>query len=197
MRVLTDKQTDLKELWNEIAGKNDGKSFERFFFILNPRLIKFCELYVYKKEIAEEIVSDVFVNFWHQRLKLAHIENPETYIFISVKNRALNHLRKHAGVELVRLEEQETEPVTFSNPETEIEKKELFFKLDQAIETLPQQCKIIFQLVKEDGMRYREVAEILNISPKTVQTQVFRAMKRLSKEMSPYLTIKSFLTKFV
>lgn len=194
---MTEKRVDLSELWIKIAYENDHKSFEQLFYILNTKLIKFCELYVYKKEIAEEIVADVFVNFWSQRVKLQNIENLETYIFIAVKNRALNHIRKNAAVVMVSFEDSHTEPVAYSDPEAEIEKKELFIKLDQAIETLPQQCKIVFQLVKEDGMKYREVAEILNISHKTVQTQVSRAMKKLSREMSPYLTIKNFFSKFV
>ena len=181
----------------KIACDNDHKSFEQFFLIYNTRLIKFCELYVNKKEIAEEIVADVFVNFWNQRMKMLGVENLETYIFISVKNRSLNHLRKNAAVQLVQIEDSHSEIVAYSNPEAEIERKELFFKLDQAIDTLPQQCKIIFQLVKEDGMKYKEVAEILNISHKTVQTQILRAMKKLSVEMSPYLTVKNFFSKFV
>lgn len=194
---MTEKRLDLKELWAKITIDGDPKAFERLFFILNTKLIKFCELYVRQKEVAEEIVADVFVNFWTQRKDLSHVQNPETYIFISVKNRSLNHLRKNAGVNITNLEDSFTELVAYSNPEAEMEKKELFFKLDQAIDTLPQQCKIIFQLVKEDGMKYKEVSEILNISHKTVQTQVFRAMKKLSREMSPYLSAKSFISKFI
>jgi RNA polymerase sigma-70 factor (family 1) len=194
---LIEKGLDIKKLWTKIACSDDHKSFEQFFIIFNTRLIKFCELYVSKKEVAEEIVADVFVTFWNQRLKMLEVENLETYIFISVKNRALNYLRKNATVQLVQIDDTHTEIVAYSNPEAEIERKELFFKLDQAIETLPQQCKIIFQLVKEDGMKYKEVAEILNISHKTVQTQVLRAMKKLSKEMSPYLTVKNFISKFI
>jgi len=194
---LIEKGLDIKNLWTKIALSDDHKSFEQFFIIFNTRLIKFCELYVNKKEIAEEIVADVFVTFWHQRQKMTEVENLETYIFISVKNRALNYLRKNAAVQLVQIEDSHSQLIAYSNPEAEIERKELFFKLDQAIDTLPQQCKIIFQLVKEDGMKYKEVAEILNISHKTVQTQILRAMKKLSKEMGPYLTVKNFLSKFV
>jgi RNA polymerase sigma-70 factor (family 1) len=195
--ILIEKGLDINKLWTRIACENDHKSFEQFFLIYNTRLIKFCELYVNKKEIAEEIVADVFVTFWNQRLRMLEVENLETYIFISVKNRSLNHLRKNAAVQLVQIEDSHSEIVAYSNPEAEIERKELFFKLDQAIDTLPQQCKIIFQLVKEDGMKYKEVAEILNISHKTVQTQVLRAMKKLSVEMSPYLSVKNFFSKFV
>jgi len=58
--------------------------------------------------------------------------------------------------------------------------------MEQSIEALPQQCRIIFRLIKEDGIKYKEVAEILNISPRTVQTQLFRAMKKLSVVLSDY-----------
>jgi len=194
---LIEQKLDLKGLWTKVAIDNDHKSFEKFFIILNTKLIKFCELYVYKREIAEEIVADVFVNFWNQRTKLLEVENLETYIFISVKNRSLNYIKKNALMNLVQIEDSPQELVAYSNPEAEIEKKELFFRLDQAINTLPQQCQIIFRLVKEDGMKYKEVSEILNISHKTVQTQVLRAMQKLSKEMSPYLNENSTVSKFM
>jgi RNA polymerase sigma-70 factor (ECF subfamily) len=59
--------------------------------------------------------------------------------------------------------------------------------MNQAIETLPQQCKIIFSLVKEEGLKYKEVAQILDISPRTVETQLVRAMQKLDKILSPYI----------
>ena len=74
------------------------------------------------------------------------------------------------------------------NPQKELEKKFLFFKLDKAIAALPQQCRIVFRLIKEDGMRYKEVAEVLDISPRTVQTQLFRALKKLSIILEPAQT---------
>src|SRR6185312_16018984 len=77
--------------------------------------------------------------------------------------------------------------VNSSSPEMELEKKELLFKMDQAISSLPKQCGIIFRLIKENGMKYKEVAEILNISHRTVHTQMLRAMKKMTKAMEPYL----------
>ena len=59
--------------------------------------------------------------------------------------------------------------------------------MEQSIEALPQQCRIIFRLIKEDGLKYKEVAEILELSPRTVQTQLFRAVKKLSVSLSDYL----------
>jgi RNA polymerase sigma-70 factor (ECF subfamily) len=78
--------------------------------------------------------------------------------------------------------------INSSSPEMELEKKELFFQMDQAITSLPKQCGIVFRLVKENGMKYKEVGEILGISHRTVHTQMLRAMKKMTKAMDPYLT---------
>jgi RNA polymerase sigma-70 factor (ECF subfamily) len=144
-------------------------------------------LYVNQKEIAEEIVSDVFVKCWLNRKTLTEILNPETYLFVAVKNQSLNHIKKYSSIHLVQIDETNSvEFVNTFNPQKEIENKELIFRMDKAITALPQQCRIVFRLIKEDGMKYKEVAEILNISPRTVQTQLFRAIKKLSVVLSNY-----------
>ncbi len=60
--------------------------------------------------------------------------------------------------------------------------------MNQAVDSLPRQCKIIFNLIKEEGLKYKEVAEILNLSSRTVETQLVRAMKKLDKILAPYLS---------
>jgi RNA polymerase sigma-70 factor (ECF subfamily) len=69
-----------------------------------------------------------------------------------------------------------------------MEWKEILFKLDQEVDRLPDQCRKVFKLIKEEGFKYKEVAEILNISPRTVETQLFRAMRRLNETIGPYLS---------
>ncbi len=145
-------------------------------------------MYVHQKEVAEEIVSDVFVKCWVNRKSMGQVRNIDTYLFVAVKNQSLNHLKKYSHIHLVQVED--TNEVRFVKPFTPqeaLEKKELLFKMEQSIEELPQQCRIIFRLIKEEGIKYKEVAEILNISPRTVQTQLFRAMKKLSLVLSDYL----------
>lgn len=151
-------------------------------------LIRFSMMYVHQKEAAEEIVSDVFVKCWLNRKSLADILNMDTYLFVAVKNQSLNYLKKYSHLHLVQVEDtQEIKLIKTFNPQEALEKKELLFKMEQSIEALPQQCRIIFRLIKEDGIKYKEVAEILNISPRTVQTQLFRAMKKLHAVLSEYL----------
>lgn len=142
-------------------------------------------MYLHQKEAAEEIVSDAFVKCWINRKNLRDIRNIDTYLFVAVKNQSLNYIKKYSHVTLVQMED--TNEVRFVRPFTPqeaLEKKELLFRMEQSIEELPQQCRIIFRLIKEEGIKYKEVAEILNISPRTVQTQLFRAMKKLSTVLS-------------
>lgn len=167
-------------LWQQFVKENDSKAFEALFFQLNSRLIKFCMYYVHQREVAEEIVSDVFVKCWQNKRNYDHITNPETFLFVCVKNQALNYNKKMSSVHLVNIDEHTAELIDLGSPDLKMERKELLFKLDQAIDTLPLQCKIIFRLVKEDGMKCKEVADILSLSIRTVHTQLFRAMGKLS-----------------
>ena len=184
---MKDKKTDILDLWRLVSIQDDDKAFESLFYLLNMPLIKFSMMYVHQKEAAEEIVSDVFVKCWMNRKSLAGVHSMDTYLFVAVKNQSLNYLKKYSHIHLVQIEDgNELKFVKTFNPQEELEKKELLFKMEQSIEALPQQCRIIFRLIKEDGIKYKEVAEILNISPRTVQTQLFRAMKKLSIVLSDY-----------
>lgn len=170
---MKNSKVDICGYWRRVSCDDDPQAFESLFYLLNPGLIKFATMYVQQKEAAEDIVADVFAQCWVKRRDLGDVRNINTYLFVAVKNRSLNYLKKYSALEVVRLDEPPT-------PEELLEKKEIFFRMEQAIAELPQQCRIIFRLVKEEGIKYKEVAEILDISPRTVQTQIFRAMKKLS-----------------
>ncbi|WP_243837341.1 RNA polymerase sigma-70 factor [Mucilaginibacter gilvus] len=183
---MRNKNANIVELWNRVCNHDDVKAFEKLFYALNKPLIKFCVLYVRQNEVAEDIVSELFVKCWQNRQKLCGINNPATYLYIAVKNQSLNYIKKYSNIHMVQIEDtDEFALVNTYNPQKELEKKELVFKLDKAISALPQQCRIIFRLIKEDGMKYKEVGEVLDISPRTVQTQLFRALKKLSAVLDP------------
>lgn len=185
--MQTDR-THILSLLDNIRQKDDQKAFEELFRIFYERLLKFCIAYIHDKEHAEEIVSNVFLKIWMKRKELPAIQNPEIYLFISVKNHSLNYLKQYSSYKVVFLEDEGVhELVNTHDAGKEMERKELRFKMNQAIETLPDQCKIIFMLVKEEGLKYKEVAHILDISPRTVETQLVRAMKKLSMALTPYI----------
>jgi len=175
-------------LWKRFCQESDKKAFEILFYRFNESLIKFCSAYIHDQEAAEEIVSDVFVNCWLNRQQLILVNNPKTYLFVAVKNRAFNYIKKYSSIKIVSLEHTDNLAfIDMADPNRQMERKELFFKMDQLIHMLPQQSRLVFKLIKEDGLKYKEVAELLCISPRTVQTHLSRAMKKLSDFLQGHL----------
>ncbi|WP_158797202.1 RNA polymerase sigma-70 factor [Pedobacter sp. L105] len=184
-------KSDLSSLWTNVCLDDDIKAFEVLYSLLLNRLIKFCTYYIGQKEVAEEIVSDVFVRCWENRKNATIILNLETYLFIAVRNQSLKHIKKNANVRLVEIESSPgIHFIDGNDPEKQLNNKELHYKLDQAIEILPTQARLIFRLIKENGMKYKEVAEILEISPRTVQTQLFRSIAKLRIILKGYYGIQ-------
>ena len=185
---MKENKLHIAQLLENICQKDDQKSFEELFKLFYERLLNFCIHFIKGKEVAEEIVSDVLLRIWEKRKELSHVLNLETYLFIMVKNQSINYTKQFSNYRFVYLDETGNHQLlNINDPGKELERRELIFKMDQAIEKLPQQCKIIFSLIKEEGLKYKEVAQILDISPRTVETQLVRAMQKLDKILSPYI----------
>ncbi len=183
------KKEHILPLWQRICFDDDVKAFESFYYLLYDALVRFSMMYTHQREEAEEIVTNVFVKSWINRSNMQHIDRPDTYFFVAVKNQSLNYIKKYSSIRVVQAEDSDSGEVNLidtSDPQMQLEKKELHFYMDQSIDALPQQCRIIFKLIREDGLKYKEVAEILNISPRTVQTQLFRAMQKLTACLAGY-----------
>ena len=182
---------DIKN-WQERIAHNDQQAFAELFRHFYDRLFHFCIQYVHSHEAAEEIVSDVFVKIWNRRVELKEVLNLEVYLFVAVKNHSLNYLQQYSSFRIVEIDgSSSAKLINTVDPERELEWKEILFKLDQVVNSLPEQCRKVFKLVKEEGFKYKEVAEILNISPRTVETQLARAMRRLNDAVGIYLDEKS------
>ncbi len=177
----------IKQLQTQIE-KSKQKAFEDLYRLFFPRLYSFCMLYVHKKEVAEEIVNDVMTKIWEKRDTICTIKILETYLFVAVRNLSLNYLQKYSHLHIaIQPESCLAEVINFNNPEKELEWKESSFKLNMAIEQMPDQQRTVFKLIKEEGFKYKQVAEILGISPRTVETQLFRAIKKLSAVINIFI----------
>jgi len=177
----------LKGLQAQIAAGNQ-QAFASLFRLFYSRLHSFSMQYVHIKEVTEEITNDVFIKLWNRREEILQINNLSTYLFVAVKNHSLNYLKQYSHLH-VAVEDTDgvTALINRNDPEQELEWKEINFQLNLAIDHLPDQCRTVFKLVKEDGFRYKEVAEILGISPRTVETQLFRALKKLQLVVNVYI----------
>ncbi len=170
----------------------DGKqaSFNELFSACYERLVVFAQQYVKQRECAEEITSELFVKLWLRRNKLSEILKPEVYLYVSVRNAALNHRRNTSRFTAISIDEpgiQPLENILTYTTESHMEQNELVVKLNQAIEKLPRRQQLIFRLIKQDGLKCKEVAQILNISTRTVENQVYKAIKVLAGTLSIYL----------
>jgi RNA polymerase sigma-70 factor (family 1) len=172
---------ELKNLQDRIAVHNDQHAFSQLYISGMPFLLQFANSIIKNKELAEEIVSDVFIKIWQKRGTLDKIDNFKLYLYISTKNTALNYLSRHFRKDTISLDEMSLNVTTSPyNPEQLLITSEAVKKIDAEIQKLPPRCKIIFKLVKEDGLRYNDIASLLNISVKTIDNQMAIALKKIS-----------------
>jgi RNA polymerase sigma-70 factor (ECF subfamily) len=133
---------------------------------------------------CEEIASDVFVTVWLHRDALLEICNLDNYLFIIARNKALNHLRSQ-NLTMVDLDSISADAFCFTDttPESVYISKETAAELNQAINELPTRTKLAFLLIREHKKSYREAAEIMAVSIKTIEKQVASAVEKLKEKL--------------
>ena len=172
--------------WISAISKGDESAFKEFFNYYHPRLYGYALTMIQSHNPSEEVVSDVFMKVWTGRKRLSAIENVNHYMFRAVKNQALNYLEKRK-LETVDLDKvQDNKIGDFIQPDLSVLNRELADQIQSAIESLPPRSKLIFGLIRIDGMKYKEVAEHLDLSVKTVENQMTIAIKKLREKLSPY-----------
>lgn len=169
----------IQELQQRIALHDDQAAYKELFTCFYKSLQQFAYSFVRSHETAEEIVSDVFMKVWKKRAGLIRIHNLKLYLFISIKNSALNYLRAQKKSLLQPEQYQVQLQSVYFDPEKLLLTAEMMTRIQKAISDLPPRCQLIFKLVKEDGLKYREVAELLTISVKTVENQMNTAIRKI------------------
>ena len=181
----------IKDLQRRIAVYEDEAAYKELFFLLFQSLTRFAEGILQSKENAEEIVSDVFISIWNDRTKLNSIDDLQLYLFIAVKNNAVRKVRqldKNATISLdsINLEMDSL----YQSPEERMLSAETLGKIEVAINNLPNRARLILKLAKEDRMKYKDIAALLNISVKTVDNQLAIALRKLASAVSEPLRKK-------
>ncbi|NLR58376.1 RNA polymerase sigma-70 factor [Chitinophaga polysaccharea] len=164
--------------------EDDQQSFRQLFNHFYTGLVRFAMDLTISREAAEELVADVFIQLWKNRKQTDPILYFKTYLYTAVRNRCYNHHRDQQKYQWLQLEEDDALP--FDEVHPQLEWKEMQQWLDRAVENLSPQGRTIFRLVREEGFKYKEVADILGISPRTVETQLVRATGRLRQALHQY-----------
>ncbi len=185
-KIMSAKEAPVntEKLFERVTQQSDYKAFEVLFHKYYEYLCNYALKFVPSPQIAEEVVSDVFYKVWKNRERIEIKTSFESYVFKAVKNQSLDFLKSKANAIAYKTESM---PVIYDgvtdSPEDQMVIKELDSKIEAAIESLPPQCKMIFKSSRLQGLKYTEIAEKLNISVKTVETQMGRALKHLRQAL--------------
>lgn len=179
------KQEDLVK----IAEHDDEVAFKSLFDWYHGKLYQLARYYTRSNEVAEEVVSDVFIKVWKNRHKLSQLENLESYLFIATKNQSLSFLRSNEKALMFQSINHSDLNIKINMPDSEsnLINQELLAQLEESVRRLPEKSALVYHMVKDDNMSYKEVAEALNVSVKTVEKHMGIALKRIRLDITKYL----------
>lgn len=175
---------DFELLENIKAG--DKNSFKVLFDNYYSQLARTSFLFVKDTDTAEEIVQEFFIKFWIKRNDINIHSSVKSYLFQSIRFRSLNYLRDNKNVSIENLEIKQINELADNHSE-EFDYDIIKKKLAAAIETLPEKCRDIFLLSRKENLTYKQIAEKLDISQKTVENQIGIALKKLREKLQPIL----------
>ena len=163
----------------------DKKSFEVYFKQLFPSLTYYAYKFLKDYDLAKDIVHEAFVKLWDNRKKIDTEGNVKSYLYRSVHNLCLNHIRDNKRLQSTEdMLEADVDPVDFNY---QVETEELEQAIINAIEELPPKMKQVFILSRYDGLKYKEIAERLGISVKTVEVHMSKALKFLRQKLQNFI----------
>lgn len=179
----------------EIIGairEGNERIFEEIFRKYYQSLCNYANSILKEMDEAEEVVQNLFLSIWEKRSDLEISISLKSYLYRAVHNHCLNRI-KHLKVR----EEYQQYAVNFYDASYEsvsqtVMKNELETKIEEAIRKLPEQCRLIFRMSRFEELKYHEIAEQLELSPKTVENQIGKALKILRVELAEYLPLLLF-----
>lgn len=172
---------DEKALFARIA-EGDEAAFTQVFHHYNQRIYPFVLKMVKSEFLAEEIVQEVFTKLWIRRHSLAEVHSPQSYIFKMATNRTLDQMKKISNeTRLIKEITRAMENIRYSEVEQWLDGKETEHLVHEAINALPPQRQLVYKLSRNDGKSYKEIAEQLNISVKTVQAHLVEATRSIKE----------------
>jgi len=171
--------------------KGDLKEFERLFRELYSPLCFYANKYLQDKDKAEEIVQDIFYGIWKKRAKLSIKVSFKSYLYKAVHNNCLQLIQHHAVEDKYKQYVKNEVSHFQSDPVKEMELQEMNEVVEQTLDSLPERCKEIFSLSRFEGLKYREIAEKLKISTKTVEANMGKALQAFRKNLKQYVGVNS------
>ncbi|NOY97046.1 MAG: RNA polymerase sigma-70 factor [Chlorobi bacterium] len=170
--------------------KGNPDAFKEVFRLLYPRLKGYCKLFISNESQVEDIIQESFLNLWEKRSSIQTEKSVESFVFVIVRNRCLNYLKKkkleEGKIELENLnivELQYLYQLDFTEKEEKSLEEMLIESFQKAVDELPEKMKEVFTRCKIEGEKQKEVAEELGISLKMVEKHISKAKQQIRKRL--------------
>jgi RNA polymerase sigma-70 factor (family 1) len=187
-----DPDCQSEQTWINAVRQSEKEAFRLIFITYYDSLTRFAFQYLKSVTEAENVVQDVFLWIWEKREDWQVDGTLKTYLFRAVKYKALDYLR-HEEIKRKYVREQSFVERMWDNPakklEREIDEQTFIEATQNAIEELPERTRTIYKMSRVEGLTYNEIADVLEISPKTVESQMSRALDSLRGSLSKYLHV--------
>ena len=174
---------------NKNSGRLNKQSFELLFRENFTALAGFARKYVKDLDTAKEIAHDVFINLWEKRNEIDSGKPLRSYLFTSVRNRCLNYIRDQKKFDKTEDIAENPGYSQLAEDNDPVEIMELEERINLAIDSLPEKCREIFVMNRFRDLKYAEIAKELDISVKTVEAQMSRALKTLREKLAEYMPV--------
>lgn len=152
-------------------------------------MVGFAKKYLNDIDLAKEIVHEAFLKLWEKRKEMDTSKSVKSYLYTSVYNRSLNYIRDNKKFDKTEGKTELLERAENWDASNQMIAEEIQIKINQTLENLPEKCRKIFMMSRYEELKYKEIAEKLNISIKTVETQMSKALKALRNNLAKYMTI--------
>lgn len=170
--------------WTGEIRQGNKRAFEQVFKTYYSRLCLFALKYLGDEASAEEVVQDLFLRIWEKRHQIEIETSLKAYLYRAVRNSCLNELKHQQVEQNYRAHQQQV-----ADDYEEMPDPELGQRIHQAIEKLPENHREVFTMNRFEGLRYKDIAEKLGISVKTVESYMTKSLKFLRKELVDYLPV--------
>ncbi len=171
----------------EVLNSLTAESFETYFKQLFSPLTYYAYKYLKDWDNAKDIVHQAFVKLWENKEKIDLDNSVKSYLYMTVTNLSLNYIRDHKKFSSTEeILESEYDQNEFKDIVQEEELKE---KVIEAINSMPPKMREVFMLSRYEGLKYKEIAEKMGISTKTVEVHMSKALKLLRKNLSKFLSL--------
>jgi RNA polymerase sigma-70 factor (family 1) len=181
-------ERNLKLLQKSVAFDRDVHSYKQIFFAFYKHLLRFANSICKNPEASEEVTADVLVRVWTMKEELAKVENLKIYLFVAIKNASLNYLSRNKKYTSWDINYVDIElDSNLYNPEDTAITRELRRDIIAAVKMLPPKCQMVYKLIREDGLTYKEVSGIMGISENTVDRHLMIALRKLADALKLHL----------